>query len=269
LRVLSLFDGISCGQVALERAGIEVEAYYASEINEYAIQVTQKNYPHTIQLGDVEKIKPPYGIDLLIGGSPCQGFSFLGTQLNFSDSRSGLFFEYVRVLGEVRPKYFLLENVKMKQEYQDIISRHLGVEPILIDSSVVSGQMRKRNYWTNIPGIIQPEDKGITFQSILESGYTNRMKALCLLESENRLHIASDDLYRRNKAKSLGNIVFFSKNFEPEKGVRMLTQQELEKLQTLPIGYTQPLKRNVAAGLIGNGWTVDVIAHILSYLPKS
>jgi len=264
MRVLSLFDGISCGQVALERAGIKVDTYYASEIDRYAIQITQKNYPDTIQLGDVEKIEGLKDIDLLIGGSPCQGFSFLGSQLNFDDSRSKLFFEYVRILKEVKPKYFLLENVKMKQEYQDVISEHLGVEPIFIDSQRVSGQLRKRLYWTNIPGITQPDDKGILFQDILESGYTNREKALCLLESENRLHISSADLHRRNKEKALGNIVFFSKELDPLKGVRMLTQIELEKLQTLPIGYTQPLKRNVAAGLMGNGWTVDVIAHILN-----
>lgn len=270
MKVLSLFDGISCGQVALERAGIKVDTYYASEIEPNAIKITQKNYPNTIQLGDVTKVDGTKleNIDLLIGGSPCQGFSFIGKQLNFDDPRSKLFFEFVRILKEVKPKYFLLENVKMKQEYQDVITRHLGVEPIFIDSALVSGQMRKRLYWTNIPSVTTPNNKNIVFQDVLESGYTNREKALCLLESENRLHISSSDLYRRNKVKSLGNIVFFSKDFDPDKGVRMLTQIELEKLQTLPVGYTQPLKRNEAAGLIGNGWTVDVIAHIFSKIRK-
>jgi len=156
MNVLSLFDGISCGQVALHRAGIEVDKYYASEIEKYAIQITQKNYPNTIQLGDVTQIKGIKDIDLLIGGSPCQGFSKAGKQLNFVDPRSRLFFEYVRILNEVKPKYFLLENVIMKQEYQDIISKYLGVEPIEINSALVTAQNRKRLYWTNIPGIQQP-----------------------------------------------------------------------------------------------------------------
>ena len=140
MKVLSLFDGISCGQVALERAGIKVDNYFASEIDKYAIKVTQKNYPNTIQLGDVCNIKGNElpKIDLLIGGSPCQGFSFAGKQLNFNDPRSELFFEFVRILKEVKPKYFLLENVKMKKEYQNVISKHLGVEPIEINSALVS-----------------------------------------------------------------------------------------------------------------------------------
>lgn len=169
MNVLSLFDGISAGQVALERAGIPVDNYYASEINKYAIQVTQKNYPNTIQLGDVTKLngKSLPKIDLLLGGSPCQGFSFAGKQLNFNDSRSKLFFEYVRILKEVKPTYFLLENVKMKKEYQDVISGLLGVEPIEINSSLVSAQNRKRLYWTNIPNVVLPKDKGILLQDIV------------------------------------------------------------------------------------------------------
>ena len=169
MNVLSLFDGISCGQVALERAGIQVDNYYASEINKYAIQVTQKNYPNTIKLGDVTKLngKSLPKIDLLLGGSPCQGFSFAGKQLNFNDSRSKLFFEYVRILKEVKPTYFLLENVKMKKEYQDVISGLLGVEPIEINSSLVSAQNRKRLYWTNIPNVVLPKDKGILLQDIV------------------------------------------------------------------------------------------------------
>lgn len=169
MNVLSLFDGISAGQVALERAGIQVDNYYASEINKYAIQVTQKNYPNTIQLGDVTKLngKSLPKIDLLLGGSPCQGFSFAGKQLNFNDSRSKLFFEYVRILKEVKPTYFLLENVKMKKEYQDVISGLLGVEPIEINSSLVSAQNRKRLYWTNIPNVVLPKDKGILLQDIV------------------------------------------------------------------------------------------------------
>ena len=170
MNVLSLFDGISCGQVALQRAGIKVDNYYASEVNKYAMQVTMKNYPNTIQLGDVSNVKGSElpEIDLLMGGSPCQGFSFAGKQLNFEDERSKLFFEFVRLLEEVKPKYFLLENVKMKKEYQDIISHYLGVEPIEINSALVSAQNRVRLYWTNIEGIKQPEDKRIYLKDILD-----------------------------------------------------------------------------------------------------
>ena len=148
MNVLSLFDGMSCGQIALNRANIPYDNYYASEIDKHAIKVTQHNYPETIQLGDVTEIKssdlPQIG--LLIGGSPCQGFSFAGKQLNFEDPRSKLFFEFVRLLKECKPKFFLLENVKMKKEYQNVISEHLGVEPIEINSALVSAQNRKRLY---------------------------------------------------------------------------------------------------------------------------
>lgn len=155
INVLSLFDGISCGQVALERAGIKVNNYFASEIDKHAIKVTQSNYPNTIQIGDVTKVKGADlpKIDLLIGGSPCQGFSFAGKQLNFNDIRSKLFFEFVRLLEETKPKYFLLENVKMKKEYQNIITEYLEVEPITINSNLLSAQNRTRYYWTNIPNI--------------------------------------------------------------------------------------------------------------------
>ena len=166
---LSVFDGISCGQVALERAGIKVNNYFASEIDKHAIKVTQHNYPDTIQIGNVLDVKAADlpKIDLLIGGSPCQGFSFAGKQLNFDDPRSKLFFEYVRLLRECKPKYFLLENVKMKKEYEQIITDHLGVEPIFINSALVSAQNRKRLYWTNIPNITQPEDKGILLKDVV------------------------------------------------------------------------------------------------------
>lgn len=170
MNVLSLFDGMSCGQIALERAGIKVDHYFASELDKYAIKVTTANFPDTVQLGnvlDVEGENLPK-IDLLIGGSPCQGFSFAGKRLNFDDPRSALFFEYVRILKEVKPKYFLMENVRMKQEYQDVISEALGVEPIAINSNLVSAQNRYRLYWTNIPNVTQPEDRGIMLKDIIE-----------------------------------------------------------------------------------------------------
>ena len=140
MNILSLFDGMSCGQIAINRVGIKYDNYFASEIDENAIQVTMDNYPNTKQLGDVTKIKSSDlpQIDLLIGGSPCQGFSFAGKQLNFDDPRSKLFFEFVRLKNECNPKYFLLENVKMRKDFQDIISKYLGVEPIEINSSTVS-----------------------------------------------------------------------------------------------------------------------------------
>ena len=172
MNVLSLFDGMSCGQIALNKLGIKYDKYFACEIDKYAMQVTQHNFPDTVQLGDVQFVtNQTFGthkIDLIMGGSPCQGFSFAGKQLNFDDPRSALFFEFVRLIKELNPKYFLLENVVMKQEYQDVISKYMGCEPVKINSALVSAQTRKRLYWTNIPGIVQPEDKGIVLKDIIE-----------------------------------------------------------------------------------------------------
>jgi len=185
LKVLSLFDGMSCGQLALQRLGIEVDTYYASEIDKYAIQVTQANFPETIQIGDVCELKAEdyQDVDLILAGSPCQGFSFAGKQLAFDDPRSALFFEFIRLLKEIKPKYFLLENVRMKQQFQDVITEQVSacypdfeggdlfgsqIKPILINSALLSAQNRQRLYWTNIPNIEQPEDKGIVLRDILE-----------------------------------------------------------------------------------------------------
>lgn len=180
--VLSLFDGMSCGQLALQKAGIKVKQYYACEIDKHAIAVTQHNFPTTIQLGDVTKVfaKDLPKIDLLIGGSPCQGFSFAGKQLAFDDPRSKLFFEFVRLKNECNPTYFMLENVKMKKEFELVISQYLGVAPIEFNSALLSAQNRVRLYWTNIANepyglfgdmqctIPQPKDKGILLRDILE-----------------------------------------------------------------------------------------------------
>ena len=183
MNVLSLFDGLSCGNIALEKAGIKVDNYFASEVDKYAIQIANKNYPGIIQLGDVTKFdetKLPK-IDLLIGGSPCQGFSFAGKQLNFDDPRSKLFFVYAYMLKQLKPKYFLLENVRMAKQSQDVISEYLGVQPIKINSGLVSAQNRVRLYWTNIPNVTQPEDKGLKLKDILEiDGYVDRDKSHCL-----------------------------------------------------------------------------------------
>ena len=184
MKVLSLFDGMSCGQIALNRLGIKVDTYYASEIDKYAMEITQKNFPETIQIGDVCAVRGEdyQDVDLILAGSPCQGFSFAGKQLAFDDPRSALFFEFIRLLKEIKPKYFLLENVKMKKEYLQIISEQVsacypeipfGIEPIFINSSLVSAQSRQRYYWTNIPNITQPEERGIVLRDILEGNPNN------------------------------------------------------------------------------------------------
>ena len=182
INVLSLFDGMSCGQIALDRLGIEVDKYYASEIDKYAMTIAKKNYPNILHIGDVTQVDGTKldKIDLMIGGSPCQGFSFAGKQLNFSDPRSALYFEFVRLLKETKPKYFLLENVRMKKEFQAIITKDLGVEPIMINSSLLSAQNRVRLYWTNIPNVTQPNDLGIVLKDIIEDGVTDRTKSHCL-----------------------------------------------------------------------------------------
>ena len=192
MNVLSLFDGMSCTQIALKNLGIKVDTYYASEIDKYAIKVAKENFPETIHLGDIKDIKGKDlpEIDLIVAGSPCQGFSFAGKQLAFDDPRSALFFEFVRLLKEVKPKYFLLENVRMKKEFQAVISEQIssiypectngglfGIEPILINSALLSAQNRNRLYWTNIPNIEQPEDVGLVLRDVLEDFPTKEFYA--------------------------------------------------------------------------------------------
>jgi DNA (cytosine-5)-methyltransferase 3A len=179
MNVLSLFDGMSCGRIALDRLGIKVDNYYSSEIDKYAMKVSEANYPDIIQIGDVTKINYEElpQIDLIMGGSPCQGFSFAGKQLAFDDPRSALFFCFWRAVKHLKPKYFLLENVRMKKEYLDVISEYMGVEPIMINSALVSAQNRVRYYWTNIPGIEQPEQRGIVLRDILETNASNEYLA--------------------------------------------------------------------------------------------
>ena len=311
--VLSIFDGMSCGQIALERAGIKVDNYFASEIDKHAIKVTQHNYPDTIQIGDVTKVfaKDLPKIDLLIGGSPCQGFSFAGKQLNFDDPRSKLFFEFVRLLEETKPKYFLLENVKMKKEYQDIISEQLGVKPIMINSSLVSAQSRERLYWTNIPITELLTDKGILLKDIIEIGEPikdksqtilatlykenaksmikrNKAGLLVKMSSENprikEISITDRGIrpHRNDKRKSgiseIGTIHYpdtksytITANHAPKVlteiiGWRKLSPLECERLQTVPDGYTSIVSDTQRYKMLGNGWTVDVISFIFSFL---
>jgi len=281
INVLSLFDGMSCGQIALNKLGVKYDKYYASEIDKWAIEITKKNYPDTIHLGDVRNVRGEDlpKIDLLFGGSPCQSFSNAGNQTGF-DGSSGIFWEYVRVLREVKPKYFMLENVKMKKEWQDIITKELGVEPIAINSSLVSGQNRPRLYWTNIPGIGQPEDKGIKLKDILEDDATVGKQYL-MTESS----MAYMDRLRNGKprweyhknpldGKAACIVASFYKlaGFgvldyrNSGKPCRRLTPVECERLQTVPDNYTEGVSKTQRYKMIGNGWTADVIAHIFSHM---
>ena len=366
MNVLSLFDGMSCGQIVLNRLGIKYHNYYAAEIDQYAIEVTKKKYPNTIHLGDVTKVKASdlEPIDLLMGGSPCQGFSFAGKQLNFDDPRSALFFEFVRLLKECKPQYFLLENVRMKKIYQDVITEHLGVEPIMINSSLLSAQNRLRLYWTNIPNITIPEDKGLVLKDILEynqtsvselseakkdrvlnsqrgkgffynpdqhdkigtlvagyhkeptdasyleipiknpervretpnywqmdvsgKGYASQQDRIRKLDkpsnslsagsasipkimcgafrgryneegkTEQQLEIRKDEKTNSITTVQKDNVLTKDKMY-----YRKLTPIECERLQTVPDNYTQGVSNTQRYKMLGNGWTVDVIAHIL------
>ena len=297
MNVLSLFDGMSCGQIALERAGIKVENYFASEIDKYAIKVTQTNYPNTIQLGDVREIKVENlpKIDLLIGGSPCQGFSFAGKQLNFDDPRSKLFFEFVRLVKELKPKYWLLENVVMKKEFGQIISEHLGVQPIKINSSLVSAQNRERLYWANFE-IKQPTDKGINLIDILETDdlinpsairgwglnkaaiIGRRLNERGVRDDYNKevpitqcLEVRATNTNKSNCLTTVekGNVLTtmpigrYRDAFKNKLPFRYYTLKEYCRLQTVPETYFENIvSENQAKKMLGNGWTVDVIAYI-------
>jgi len=306
MNVLSLFDGMSCGQIALNRLNVKVDNFFASEIDKHAIKVTQHNHPNTTQVGDVTKIngKDLPKIDLLMGGSPCQGFSFSGKQLNFEDPRSKLFFEFVRLLKETKPKYFLLENVKMKKEYQDVISKYLGVEPIIINSSLVSAQNRVRLYWTNIPNVEQPDDRNIGLSDILEDvtdinpsairGRRLTNKATILgrrLNAEGKREDYNKEIpitqclevraSNRNKSNCLTTVakdnVLTSMDigrhpdaFNKKLPFRYYTIKEYCRLQTVPDDYFDGVaSENQTRKMIGNGWTVDVIAHILKNMEIS
>jgi site-specific DNA-cytosine methylase len=296
MNVLSLFDGMSCGQIALNRLGIKYDNYFASEIKKHAIKVTQHNYPGTIQIGDVTKVSYSNGIlktsngefkvdkfDLILAGSPCQDFSNLNCKHNIEDfkeyglegEKSKLFFEFVRLLKETQGTYFLLENVRMKKESEYIINRILGVDSINIDSNLVSAQNRNRLYWTNVPCFDLPEDKKIYLKDILETNYekiknykvnktpwmikawgdgingvtkniSTSMKSCCMTTQKNSMH-------------GVGLIEF-------EDFCRYVTPEECERLQTVPENYTSILSENQRYNVLGDGWTIDVICHILKEL---
>ena len=359
LNVLSLFDGMSCGRIALERAGIKVNNYFASEIDKYAIQVAKHNYPNMQHIGDVTQVKATElpKIDLLCGGSPCQGFSFAGKQLNFDDPRSKLFYEYVRVLKETKPTYFLLENVKMKKEWQDIISKELGVEPIEICSSLFSAQQRKRLYWTNISvDVSKLPNSNEVIADVLELKIKNKRENKILMSKSNfkvkvrKNYIDKKELalfLRSYKTKTINEIAVFcnapktivehwfrtdnsfsipdaeywfklkeclkiedckydkavtefelkNNSFDMAKRIYhidgkhptlttltgggqrktitdgnemfYLSPEHCEKLQTVPLGYTKTASERQRFRMLGNGWTVDVIAFILSFIPQS
>lgn len=271
MNVLSLFDGMSCGQVALNRSGVKYNKYFSSEVKKSAIKCTQDNYPNTIQLGDVKEIKSNDlpEISLLIGGSPCQDISHLKpNSKGVYDEKSRLFFEYLRLLLELKPKYFLLENVDGKKDSIDLITKLLGVEPIKINSKLVSFQNRTRLYWTNISNIKQPDDKNISFQDYKElqadeyrvnktpsrikmwgSGINGKCPNVTYREKINCLTCKQD---RWNNAGLIQYGDF----------CRYLTVKECELAQNIPIGYTRSVSKNQAYDLLGDGWTVDVIAHI-------
>jgi len=283
INVLSLFDGISCGQLAFKEAGIKVNKYYASEIEKNAIKVTQSNFPDTIQLGDVKKVKAVNlpKIDFLIGGSPCQGFSLSGNGLNFDDPRSKLFFEYVRLLKTVKPKYFLLENVPMKKEWQDTITEFLGVDPVMINSALLSAQNRKRLYWCNFK-LTQPEDLGLVFMNIKQNSFHSRSFELPYSTRKRFVYTKSDGITigRTNNIGKGGMSQFVLnpnrkcytltrsdvKRTLVNRILRSLTPIEYERLQGLPDNYTIHSNGKFNRyGLIGNGWTVPIIAHILKH----
>ena len=281
MNILSLCDGMSCCHIALDRAGIPVDKYFAAEIKDIGIKVTKANYPDTIHIGDVNKITYKDGtlytengnykvkIDMVAFGSPCQSFSQAmkaDMRIGLADKvRSGLFLECYRILKEVNPKWFLLENVgSMRKEDQQFLTECMGVEPIRINSSLVCVALRDRLYWTNIPNVTKPEDKGIKLQNILTSGYADRDKARALLVSDSRPLVSKDKMLHRYK--KFTTIVWEEKGNDDS--IRYLNQTELERCQTVPEGYTSCLTRNEAANVLGDGWTIDVIAHIFSGLTK-
>jgi len=270
--VLSLFDGMSCGQLALDTLGIKVNNYFASEIDSYAMQIAKKNYPNTKHIGSVLDVKGSDlpRIDLLIGGSPCQSFSNAGDGSGL-DGKSKLFWEFVRVLKETKPTYFLLENVKMKKEWEKIITDTLGVEPIAINSRLLTAQNRPRLYWTNIPNVIQPIDRGIVLKDILvdevEEKFYLSDKAVDymsrLRNGKPRWEYHTNPL--NGKSACLTANMYKGVPYGVIKELkRRLTPIECERLQSVPDNYTEGVSNTQRFKMLGNGWTIDVIAHILN-----
>ena len=311
LTVLSLCDGMSCGQIALEREGIKVNKYFAAEIKDIGIKVTKDNYPNTIHIGDVNKITYKDGvlhteigdfetnIDIVMFGSPCQTFSIacktdkrIGLE---DDEKSGLFLQCYRILKEINPEYFFMENVaSMKNDDRDFITELMGVEPHKIDAKLVSPELRNRYYWTNLKPIRELEEKNILLQDILVDGYTDREKARNLLVSDSRPLTTPAKMFHRYYSTGFTTLIFKDEEHykscveEYERlsggkrkitakdlddytghifdGVRYMNQDELEKCQCVPSGYTRNLTRNEAADVLGDGWNIDVITWFFSGL---
>ena len=299
MKVLSLFDGMSCGQIALNRLKVDIETYYAAEIDKFAIEITQKNYPDTIQLGDVTKWQDWdidwSSIDLVSGGFPCQAWSIAGKQQGDRDPRGMLFWTMLDIIKKVRESnpdaYFLMENVKMKKEFEEYITSHtvaaLGrVEKHLINSSLVSAQSRQRYYWTNIPNIVQPENKGKVLEDILISKYSiledfrvertpnpellRKTPNYWQFDRSGKGYSSQQDRVRRTDVPS--NTLSAGHSSIPQIWVncphtfRKLTPIECERLQTVPDGYTEGVSNSQRYKMLGNGWTVDVIAHIYKFM---
>jgi len=300
ITVLSLFDGITCGQIAMQLAGIKVYKYFASEIDKHCIKIAMLNYPNTIQVGDVTKIrgKDLPNIDVLIGGSPCQGFSFSGKQLNFNDPRSKLFFEFVRLLKETKPIYWMLENVVMKKEYQDIISKHLGVEPVKLNSALTSAQNRERLYWANFK-ITEPGDCGIKLEDILESTEMKMPAAIRgrrlnkgvivgrRLNAEGHREDYNKDIpmtqclevrsVNRDKSNCLTTVAKdtvlttmpigrYPNAFKKKLPFRYYTKVERCRLMNLPDGYCDAISDNQAVKATGNAWEIGMVSHIFKQM---
>ena len=286
MKVLSLFDGISCGRVALERAGIPVETYYASEIDPHAIKITQHNYPDTIQVGDVCQLNPDdyKDVDLLIGGSPCQSLSItMGQTRTNLKGKSKLFFEYLRILKAIKPKWFLLENVaSMNKESKDTITELLGVEPVLINSNCFSAQDRQRLYWTNIPvNVLDLQESSLCLKDVLEPSVADKYfyshpltkvdlsKQVCAI-----MDFKNNEMHKRifNPAFKCHTLTTCGGGNTQKKvyidgRARKLTPTEYERLQTLPDNYTACVADSHRYTAIGNGWTVDVLANIFKQIP--
>lgn len=275
--VLSLFDGMSCGQLALDTLGIKVNNYFASEIDPYAMQIAKKNYPNTKHIGSVLDVRGSDlpRIDLLIGGSPCQSFSNAGDGSGL-DGKSKLFWEFVRVLKETKPTYFLLENVKMKKEWEKIITDTLGVEPIAINSRLLTAQNRPRLFWTNIPNVVQPIDRGIVLKDILEDQVEEKFylsdKAIDymsrLRNGKPRWEYHTNPL--NGKSACLTANMYKGVPYGVIKELkRRLTPVECERLQSVPDNYTEGVSNTQRFKMLGNGWTIDVIAHILNEMRQA
>lgn len=303
IRVLSLFDGLSAARVALDRAGIPVETYYASEIDPWAVEISTRNYPETIHLGDIREIdgKALGEIDLIVGGSPCQDLSIAGFRNGFKGKRSRLFFEFVRLIHEIKPRYFLLENVaSMKPGARKRISKEMGVEPVRINSSLVSAQNRDRLFWTNAGEIPQPKNRKIYLGDILEKSVSEGMDPA--LKSSGRINDitgkkkpsdylpkGAGDSWRLDKPQRCGHIGTQGQNgrifgiygkssalatsgrvlVTDYKYFRPITPIEAERLQNLPDNYTFGVSKTQRMKMLGNGFTVDVIAHILRHMDFS